>query len=401
MVTQDAVNAQGAAVTTLRPRSVAEVGAMLRDADERRLAVLIRGNGTKAGWGAPPRRTDVVLSLAGLHEPIEHCAGDLTVTAPAGATLDAVNALLAREGQWLPLDPWAGGASTIGGLLATNDSGPRRLRAGAPRDLVIGIEYALTDGRLVKAGGRVVKNVAGYDMGRLLCGSFGSLAAITSATFKLSPVPPASRTVVIEVPSETACTALVRALAVAPVTPSAVELQAPGVRLLVRFETTPGAADQQAAQIVDLAAASGASATIVDAAAETAIWSAHAAAVGPGASTLVRVSTLPTQLGALLGVVDGESGGLTWRLAGRALQGVLLLALDGAPDRVARLVSALREHAGRSQGHVAVLMATPAVRALTPAWDDVGSAAGVMQAVKAQFDPHGTLCPGGGPGGLA
>src|SRR6185295_11544977 len=148
---------------------------------------------------------------------------------PAGASLAHVNEVLGREGQWLPLDPPLSDRATIGGIVATNDSGPRRHRYGTARDLIIGIEMALVDGRTAKAGGRVVKNVAGYDLSRLLCGSFGTLALIVSATFKLAPL-----------------------LAAAPLTPSAVELDSPPARMLIRFETTPGAAEQQAAAACDL-----------------------------------------------------------------------------------------------------------------------------------------------------
>ena len=133
-----------------------------------------------------------MLSTLGLNAPVDHVAGDLVATVPAGASLDAVNDVLRRERQWLPLDPACSNRATIGGIIATNDSGPRRHRYGTPRDLIIGIEIALADGRIAKAGGRVVKNVAGYDLSKLLCGSLGSLAVITSATFKLAPLPPAS-----------------------------------------------------------------------------------------------------------------------------------------------------------------------------------------------------------------
>lgn len=385
----------------LEPTSAADVAHMLRQATERRQAVVVRGNGTKARWGLPAQRTDAILSLARLADPIEHCAGDLTVTAPAGATLEAVNALLAREGQWLPLDPWAGGRSTIGGLLATNDSGPRRLRSGAPRDLVIGIDYALTDGRQAKAGGRVVKNVAGYDMGRLLCGSFGSLAVMTRATFKLSPIPPASRTIVIDVPSQDAYTRLAQELAASPVTPSAVEVQAPRVRLLVRFETTATAAEEQAAAVLSLAARHGATATLLDGARESATWIEHEARPSSDTATLVRISALPTQVGPLLGLLDAQTVGVSWRLAGRALLGIILVTLEGDASAVSRVIAAVRQLTATTAGHVAVLMAPPAVASRSAVWDDVGGAAAVMRAVKAQFDPHGTLCPGGGPGGLA
>ena len=180
----------------LEPADATELAAMLQWSDAEGLAVVPRGAGTKLDWTPPPPRVDAVLSTARLNTPIEHCAGDLTATIPAGASIAAVNQLLRRERQWLPLDPAHAGRASIGGIVAANDSGPRRQRYGTPRDLIIGVEMALASGRVAKAGGRVVKNVAGYDLSRLLCGSFGTLAVITRATFKLAPVPSISRTVV-------------------------------------------------------------------------------------------------------------------------------------------------------------------------------------------------------------
>ncbi len=392
-----------ATVQRLEPADARELAEMLRSADDRRLAVVVRGHGTKAGWGVPAVRTDAVLSTARLQEPIEHCAGDLTVTAPAGATLAAVNAVLARDGQWLPLDPWAGGESTVGGLIATNDSGPRRHRAGAPRDLLIGVEFALVDGTTARAGGRVVKNVAGYDLGRLLCGSFGSLAVITSATFKLSPLPPASRTVAIAVPDGAALGRLIAAFAAAVLTPSAVEVALPGPRLLVRFETTETAAVQQAAHAETLAAAAGAHARVLHGADESACWHGHDAAVHHPGGVLLRLNVLPTDVAGVLAALEQRASlhGLRLHAAGRALLGCLLVHADGESAALVELIRHLRTAARPPAGHVAVLSAPAAVTHAVPVWEDLGGAAAIMRAVKAQFDPRGTLCPGGGPGGLA
>src|SRR5213078_978246 len=141
-----------------------------------------------------------VLDMRRLDRVLAHEHGDMTATVEAGATLRDVNRALADHRQWLPLDPPFADAATIGGILATNDSGPLRHRYGTPRDLVIGIRLATTDGILSKAGGQVVKNVAGYDLGKLIAGSFGGLAAIVSATFKLAPRPAASKTVIVQAP---------------------------------------------------------------------------------------------------------------------------------------------------------------------------------------------------------
>jgi len=400
-----------AAARLLQPSDPVELAAMLRSASDERLAVVVRGRGTKAGWGQPAARVDVVLSVAQLQEPIEHCAGDLTVTVPAGSTLEALNTRLGEHQQWLPLDPLAGIESTIGGLLATNDSGPRRLRHGAPRDLVIGIEFALVDGRRAKSGGKVVKNVAGYDLGRLLCGSYGTLAVITAATFKLAPKPPASRTVVVDVPGP-ALDLFLRTLSTASTTPSAVEIEAssrggapadePAARLLVRFETTTAAADAQAAQIVSLAIERGGSATILHGAAESDTWETYQAALRSASGALVRLSVLPTDVIPVLKDIERHAAdlGLAWRLGGRATLGALVLRVDGEPAGVVRLTQNLRAFASALSGHVAVVAGPSAVMQAVAVWDDVGPAAVVMRAVKRQFDPSGTLCPGGGPGGL-
>ncbi len=215
----------------LEPTDAASLAAKLKWANAQGLAVAVRGAGTKQAWGAPASRTDVVLSTLGLNSGVDHVAGDLVATVPAGATLVAVNDVLRREKQWLPLDPGVSPLATIGGVIATNDSGPRRHRYGTPRDLIIGIEIALADGRTAKAGGRVVKNVAGYDLSKLLCGSLGSLGVITSATFKLAPVAPVSCTVAATVGDLRRLGDLALAIAGAPLMPSTIEIQSPPHRL--------------------------------------------------------------------------------------------------------------------------------------------------------------------------
>jgi len=393
-----------ATLQQVEPTAASEVADLLRRADTQGQAVVVCGNRTKARWGVPPQRADVVLSLKRLNAPIEHSAGDLIVTAPAGATLADINALLAGERQWLPLDPWAGDHCTVGGLIATNDSGPRRHRYGAPRDLLIGVEFALANGCLAKGGGRVVKNVAGYDIGRLLCGSFGTLAVITSATFKLSPKPPASRTVVVRTRSEAEARALLIAITQSPLTPSAAEVAWPDTRCLLRFETTVAAAEQQAAVLTRLAAHHGATAEILTETEEKPCWERHATSVRRHAGTLLRVGVLPVDLPKLLTALQSlaSESGLRVVAIGRALLGAVLVHVDGDHAQTAALVGQLRTRLKSANGHVSVLATDPEVAHATPRWDEVGNPAvqQLMRAVKAQFDPRGTLCPGGGPGGL-
>ncbi len=245
-----------------------------------------------------------MLSTLGLNAPADHVAGDLVATVSAGASLDAVNDVLRRERQWLPLDPACSNRATIGGIISTNDSGPRRHRFGTPRDLIIGIEMALADGRIARAGGRVVKNVAGYDLSKLLCGSLGSLAVVTSATFKLAPLPPASATLVASLPDARSAGALAVALAGSTLTPSTVELQSPPHRLLIRFETSPRATERQVAAAAGLCATHGAATEVLTGQAEADAWSAHERRMAGDAGTVVKLATLPTDVAGMLSRVE-------------------------------------------------------------------------------------------------
>src|SRR4029450_9722944 len=179
----------------VEPDSPEALAALLSWASKERLSTVIRGKGTKSGWGRRPSAVDLIVSTRRLTRILSHQHGDLTATIEAGATLRTVGGELSRHGQWLPLSTSFADA-TIGGTVAANDSGPLRQRHGTARDLLIGVHLALADGNLVKAGGNVVKNGAGYDLGKRMSGSFGKRAAIVSATFKLAPLPAASSTVV-------------------------------------------------------------------------------------------------------------------------------------------------------------------------------------------------------------
>ena len=195
--------------------------------------------------------------MSALNRILTHQAGDLTVTVEAGLRLHDLNLQLAPHRQWLALDPPWPERATIGGLLATNDSGPGRHRFGTPRDLVIGIQLATTDGALSKAGGQVVKNVAGYDLSKLISGSFGSLAAIVSATFKLAPLPAASATVVIDRLSVESLGAVIDSVSASQLEPVAFEVgvrhpagkttTAPDITCLLRFASFPRVVDAEVA----------------------------------------------------------------------------------------------------------------------------------------------------------
>jgi glycolate oxidase FAD binding subunit len=182
------------------------------------------------------------VTAAGLDRILEHEAGDLTCTVEAGVRLSALQAAVAERGQRLSLDP--PGDPTVGALLAENRSGPLRHRYGAPRDLVLGVTLVLADGTIASAGGKVVKNVAGYDLARLVCGSRGRLAFIARASFRLHPRPQAAQTLVVTTRSPEETAAVVRALRRSQLEPSALDVLHPG-RVAVLFEGSPRAVEAQ------------------------------------------------------------------------------------------------------------------------------------------------------------
>jgi glycolate dehydrogenase FAD-binding subunit len=378
----------------VEPADAAGVAAALQSAAAQNLTVVVRGGGTKSA----ERSGEVVLSTSRLTAGIDHVAGDLVATVPAGATLDAVNIVLGRERQWLPLDPPRSGRATIGGIVATNDSGPRRHRFGTPRDLIIGIEIALVNGRTARAGGRVVKNVAGYDLSKLLCGSLGSLAVVTSATFKLSPVPPHSQTLVATVSNIRQLGDLARAVADVPVAPTAIELQSPPHRLLIRFETTEQAVRRQTDLVHAICVERGATCAIVSGRPEVDAWRAHEGRIFSSEGTILKLAVLATDVADVLDRIKTLTSErrVEYEVIGRVALGIVVLRLSGDLDSQGAVVNELRlEATGR--GGSAVLLSAPS-RLLHDVgrWGPPGDAMPLMRAVKHQFDPRNTLNPGVG-----
>jgi glycolate oxidase FAD binding subunit len=380
---------------SLTPQDVASLAAFLAQANRDGTRLYPRGGGTKSGWWAGAAESAAILSTTGLAPQLDHCAGDLTATVGGGMTLATVNATLARSGQWLPLDPPAADRATIGGIVAANDSGPRRHKHGAPRDLIIGVEMVRADGTVARAGGKVVKNVAGYDLARMLCGSRGSLAVVASATFKLAPLAPVSRTVVATARNARACADLALAVSASPTAPSAIEVESPPHRLLIRFESTARAADAQADTAASLCLAQGADARVMADDEERSLWSGYERTVWGGAidGVLIKVSVLPTEVGELL-----DQGGATLA-AGRAALGVLYLRADEIA-KAPEWLDQLRLRARRRGGSAVVVKASPALEGRLDVWGEVPGSRSLMGAVKARFDPNNILNPGGGPGGL-
>ena len=384
----------------IEPPDAERAAAVLAWASRDSIPLAIQGGGTKASWGSPLGRVDMILSTGQLNSVVEHRHGDLTATVQAGASLDRVNRELNAYHQWIPLDPAWGHTATIGGIIATNDSGPRRHQHGAPRDLIIGVTLARTDGRLAKAGGIVVKNVAGYDLARLVTGSYGTLALIVDATFKLAPVAASSRTVIVTAQSFAALGFVLADLAAGQTVPSAVELEIPPGRLLIRFQTAERGSQQQAADVASVASKRGAHTEIVEGTAETELWRDHERYPWERPGCVIKLSLLPARVIALAEWLRETQSAMDWELNGRAGLGVLLLRLDGDDAQVERSLGQLRSQFKSGEAFLSALRASPALKTRLAVWEAGNDALPLMQTIKRQFDPAGILNPGRGPGGL-
>jgi len=383
----------------VQPHDVAELAAALSAASTARHAAVITGGSSKLSWGRTPGRVDVVVSTGHLNRLVAHRYGDLTATIESGARLTDVNRQLATHGQWLPVDS-AFPAATIGGMVATNDSGPLRHRFGTPRDLLIGVTLVLADGRIVKAGGTVVKNVAGYDLGRLVSGSFGSLAAIATATFKLSPLPPASGTVGVFYRERGAVARDAQLLASNQFEFTALDVQVtpgpggPEYRLLVRVASSPVATEAQLAAVQRLVSADS---HLISGSAEDDLWRDQLTAPWVGNGTTIRMAWLPDSLADVLTLLErvGQETGAAVTLTGRAAVGAGLVRVDGPVAAAVTFVDRLR--ADDTVANVVVLRASPAVKARVDVWGAPGDSLPVMQAIKTSLDPAGILNAGRGP----
>ena len=378
----------------VEPANGAELAATLHAASRDRQSTVLRGGGTKLGWGRIPSSFDLLVSTAKLNSLLVHRHGDLTATAHAGVSLSQFNREMARHGQWLPIDS-AFDSATIGGIVATNDSGPLRHRHGTPRDLLIGVTLALTDGRLVKAGGTVVKNVAGYDLGKLVSGSFGTLAAIVDATFKLLPIPQASATLDAAYDDGDVLARDAMQVSTSQLEPAAfdVRLEAGFYRLLVRFSSSPAAV---AAQVESAQRLLSMPSTVVTGDSEGALWDEQVRSPWAGAGAVVRFGWLPAKLAEITTLMND-----VWKIAGSAVMvgrvgtGAGLVRIDG--DVRAHLAVAERLRGSVWVGNVSVLRADLELKRHIDVWGPESSAVEAARALKQMFDPAGILNAGRGP----
>ena len=355
-----------------------EAAALLRTLGDEGRPVRPRGGGTKE-WG--PMVEGAVLETGGLDRILEHNVGDFTAILEAGVPLAAAQAAFAQEGQMLAIDPALADGATVGGVMATNDSGPLRHRFGSMRDLVVGATVALSDGTLAKSGGKVIKNVAGYDLAKLYTGSFGTLGLIVRVAVRLHPLPPgtASATGASDDPERLGAAAL--ALAAHPLEADSFDLDwRDGTgRLLVRFGSS-AAADQAAATVTRMEELGLEASTVED---DDELWMQQR--VHQRGACILKVSGRPTDLPAVCRTAGA--------VVGRPALGLYWLSLPADADAVAAARAALSPRA------CTLLDAPPELRADAWAAPEAGALA-LMGRVKERFDPARIFQPGSFVGGI-
>lgn len=386
----------------VQPDTPAQLAAVMKALHLQKGRSLPFGAGTKLHWGGVSDSIQVGISTARMNQLIDHAAGDLTVTAQAGMRLSDLQAHLAQQNQFLPLNPSYSDAATLGGIIATADSGSLRHRYGGVRDLLIGMAFVRADGEMARAGGRVVKNVAGYDLMKLFTGSWGTLGILTEITFRVYPLPEASKTLVLTGERE-AIARVTQAILSSALTPVAVELVAPaamqhlghtGLGLVVQFQGLAVSLDAQAAQLRQFAqAANLAEATYTDTA-EVSLWKQLQElweAIAPPPPLTCKIGVLPNQAAATLAKIADQFPSLTSGTihAGSGL-GLLRFADPPSTDHLLDL-----RRLCESQGGFLSLLAAPvALKQQIDVWGYSGNALGLMRGIKQQFDPNKLLSPG-------
>jgi glycolate oxidase FAD binding subunit len=384
----------------IAPGTAQEVAQVLRYCNSAGLTIIPRGGGTQLGLGNRPRQADFILSLERLNQVIEHAWGDMTVTVEAGCTIGKLQRVLQVHGQQLAADPMQPERATVGGVLATAESGTLRIRYGAVRDLVLGVEMALPDGSVIKAGGKVVKNVAGYDLTKLAIGSLGTLGVITRAVFRLHPIPVAIASYVAVVPTPSEASKLVLAILDSHLVYTGLQIQARRANQLfvhVRLEGIPESLQDQYAKLGRIAGDH----KFVECAGD--VWiERQKLFANPGSAVICKCCVLPSQIGSLCDALFRQAGpaevAATLVAQGTGLAEVRLDAAGQQP--LMTVLHALRSEVDRLEGTMTVSQCPVAMKDELDVWGTLKDALPLMHRIKQKFDPGQALNPGRFVGGI-
>lgn len=394
------------------PDSAEQVCRILHSARARGVALVPAGFGAHLDLGALPLRPFAVLSLASFNALVDHQPANMTVTAQAGMSVAALQAALAGSGQWLPVEPPLPAATSMGGLISADLSGPSRFSQGTVRDLLIGITVARADGTLAKSGGRVVKNVAGYDLAKLYCGALGTLGVIVEATFKLRGLPPALAVGRMTCSNIAEARELLERIRTAPLEPRLIELLTPvpagdgDCIIVVGFGGSDEDVADQQTTLRSLAHGQTLEEQVGEDAAAVLADLRDANVLGEGLLKL-KANLLPSGLTAFVAAMEDVSAehGVTMAVQAHTGNGIVRVRVQ-RPEvehtgRSARaLVEALRGAAAALGGTLVVEQAAPDVKADLDIWGGGIEALPLMRRIKEALDPKGVLSPGRFVGGI-
>lgn len=402
------------------PANAEQIAGVVALASEHKLTTLARGGGSRMHLGAIPEPFDILIETNKLTRLLEHEAPDLTCQVEAGITLASLQTLLATKGQWLPLDPPDPAQATIGGILASNACGPKRLRYGTARDLVIGLQVVQASGEIARSGGKVVKNVAGYDLNKLYIGSLCTLGIIVEANFKLQPLPANERTLLLTFSNSQDIVQAVIAILGSLLTPSAMELidagaasdmsdffgltlPTNGYTLALNFEGSLTTIERQLDEARLIARNNGALLGDDLAGAEQEVFWNGVREHLEGAVTC-KAAILVSQMAHYLQTLEEicRKHRLESAVIAHAGNGILYIELrpGDATPRLVAAIAELRRQAHEARGSLVVERCPVDLKRRIDVWGEPGANFRLMQRLKEQFDPKGTFVKGRFVGGL-
>jgi glycolate oxidase FAD binding subunit len=379
------------------PTSAAELAELVASANRDRVPLLVAGNRSKLDWGGIVAGTKQIVSTQQLDRLIAHAIGDLTVTVEAGMPFARLQEVLATAGQFLPLDPVYPDRATIGGIIATANTGSLRHRYGGVRDLLLGISFVRADGKIAKAGGRVVKNVAGYDMMKLFTGSYGTLGILTEVTLRVYPQPTDTGTVIITGAIDRLEQAA-KILLASTLTPIAADVVSTALSqqlelsntpsLVIKFATIPASIAEQSAQLLDIAKSLGLKAGIWQGEQAETLWNGIQTGIWGKRPIGCKLGVRLTAAVATIATLD--------RLTDNTALGVIHLnsGIGACALSDAKPIVTLRSQCEASGGFLSVLQAPVAVKQQIDVWGYRGNTVPLMKQIEQQFDPLGILNPG-------
>lgn len=379
------------------PTNIPELVEQIEIAHRDTAPILIAGNSTKIDWGGLVTGATKILSIAKLDRLIAHAVGDLTVTVEAGMTLSQLQTTLATANQFLPLDPAYPATATIGGIISTADTGAYRHRYGGARDLLLGISFIRADGKIAKAGGRVVKNVAGYDMMKLFTSAYGTLGILTEVTLRVYPLPPATGTVVLT-GELTALAEVAKILLASTLTPIAVDVVSTAFSrdleigdtpsLVVKFGTVIDSVAQQSAQLIELAKELGINGQILSGERADQLWQELQTGIWGTQPIACKLGVRPNTAVDTIATFDRLTNH-THRALIHISSGIGACTLTDATP-----IDPLRRHCEANGGFLSVLQAPRSIKPTIDVWGYRGNAVPLMRQLKHQFDPLNILNPG-------